>query len=224
MPITDWPLEQRPRERLLKFGASKLSDTELLAIFLRTGTRGKTAIDLGRILLQRFGNLRLLAETNFKDFCEVEGLGAAKYVQLKAALEIAKRCLLETLQRENVLTNPQETYRYLTACLRSYQNEVFCCLFLDNANRVISFDELFQGTIHSATIHSREVVKQALKHNAAAVIFAHNHPSGIAAASDADRSITKELQQALALIDVRVLDHIIIGEGEIVSLAEQGFF
>lgn len=223
MPITDWPTEERPREKLLKHGANSLSDAELLAIFIHTGTRGQTAIDLGRLLLQKFGGLRQVTEAHMDDFCQANGLGLAKYVQLQAAVEITKRYLLETLQRKNVLTTPQDTYRYLTICLRHYQHEVFACLFLDNAHRVICFEELFQGTIHSADIHPREVVKRALSHNAAAIIFAHNHPSGIATPSEADLAITRQLQEALMLVDIRVLDHIIIGDGEIVSLAEQGY-
>lgn len=222
MSINDWPTQERPREKLLRYGTLSLSDAELLAIFLRTGVKGKTAIDLARSLLQRYGCLRQIAEAKVEDFCQEYGLGPAKYVQLQAALEITKRYLLETLQRQSVLKNPADTHRYLTACLRRYQHEVFGCLFLDNAHRVISFDELFHGTIHSAIIHPREVVKRALGHNAAAVIFAHNHPSGIAEPSDADCMITKKLQQALGLVDIRVLDHLIIGDGQIVSLAEQG--
>jgi len=223
MSITDWPFQERPREKLLTHGAATLSNAELLAIFLRTGIRGKTALDLSHLLLQKFGSLRQIAEAKADDFYQIPGLGPAKYVQLQAALEISRRYLLESLRRESVLTNPQDTYRYLTACLRQQQNEVFACLFLDNAHRVISFDELFYGTIHSAAIYPREVVKRALKHNAAAVILAHNHPSGLAEPSHEDQAITKQLIAALALVDIRVLDHIIVGDGHITSLAERGF-
>lgn len=222
MPITDWPLQERPREKLLQLGAEALSDAELLAIFIRVGTPNKTAVDLGRSLLQQFGNLRQIIDIDHARFCQVQGLGSAKYVQFQAALEIARRYLFQTLQRENVLANPKDVYQYLTACLRGYKQEVFACLFLDSGHRVISFEELFFGTVHSATIHPREVVKKALHHNAAAVIFAHNHPSGLAEPSQADQAITMKLQQALALVDVRVLDHIIVGEGQMASLAERG--
>jgi DNA repair protein RadC len=222
MPITDWPQQERPREKLLAQGPERLSDAELLAIFIRIGIPGKTAVDLGRQLLQEFGGLRQIIEADQAQLCRAQGLGTAKYVQFKAALEISRRYLFQSLQRTNALANPQDVYRYLTACLRAYKQEVFACLFLDNTHRAISFDELFYGTIHSATIHPREVVKMALHHNAAAVIFAHNHPSGIAEPSQADEAITHKLKHALALIDVRVLDHIIVGDGQMTSLAERG--
>ena len=222
MPITDWPEQERPREKLLLLGATPLSDAELLAIFLRTGTRGITAVDLGRQLLQQFGGLRQILEADYQLFCQTNGLGPAKYVQLKAAIEIAQRCLYQSLQRNSVLANPHDVHRYLTASLREYKQEVFGCLFLDNGHRVICFDKLFYGTINSAVIHPREVVKRALHYNAAAIIFAHNHPSGIAEPSSADCAITSQLKSALSLIDVRVIDHIIIGEGQITSLAERG--
>ena len=199
MAITDWPREERPREKLLQKGASALSDAELLAIFLRTGTRGKTAVDLARDLLNRFGNLRSLIEADLKDFCEGEGLGAAKYAQLQASTEMARRHLLEKLQRDDVLENPDHTRRYLQSRLRDYPHEVFACLFLDNRHRVICFEELFQGTINGASVHPREVVKKALSHNAASVILAHNHPSGVAEPSEADRHITQQLTKALSL-------------------------
>ncbi len=222
MPITDWPKQERPREKLLAQTASALSDAELLAIFLRTGTRGKTAVDLSRELLQKFGGLRNIITADQPSFCENRGLGAAKYAQLQAALEITRRYLQETLKRGDALANPQDTHCYLAACLRRYEHEVFGCLFLDNAHRVIQFDELFHGTINNATIHPREVVKKALSHNAAAVIFAHNHPSGVAEPSTADRYITQQLKHALGMIDVRVLDHVIIGDGQFTSFAERG--
>jgi len=222
MTISTWPHAERPREKLLNQGPAALSDAELLAIFLRTGVRGKTAVDLGRDLLHKFGGLRHIVGTQREQFCKVHGLGLAKYVQLQAALEIGQRYLQETLQRNDVLANPADTYRYLTAKLRAYEKEVFACLFLDNAHRVIVFEELFHGTITSATIHPREVIKQALRYNAAAVIFAHNHPSGNANPSDADKHITEQLKAALKLVEIRVLDHIIIGDGEITSFAEKG--
>ncbi|MCK4586183.1 MAG: DNA repair protein RadC [Gammaproteobacteria bacterium] len=222
MAITDWPREERPREKLLQKGALALSDAELLAIFLRTGTRGKTAVDLARDLLNRFGSLRSLLEANLKEFCEGEGLGEAKFAQLQATTEMARRHLLEKLRRDDVMENPDDTRRYLQSRLRDYPHEVFACLFLDNRHRVIVFEELFQGTINGASVHPREVVKKALGHNAASVILAHNHPSGVAEPSDADCNITQQLTKALALVDIRVLDHLVIGDGVTVSLAERG--
>lgn len=222
MPISDWPLAERPREKLLQRGAAALSDAELLAIFLRTGIPGKTAVDLARDLLTRFGSLRALLEANLKQFCEGEGLGEAKFVQLQASLEMARRQALENLRRGSVLESPQHTRHYLSLRLRDYPFEVFACLFLDNRHRVIEFEELFRGTIHGASVHPREVVKKALGHNAAAVIFAHNHPSGVAEPSTADQQITSQLVKALGLVDVRVLDHLVVGDGEIVSFAERG--
>lgn len=221
MAISDWPVAERPREKLLKKGAESLSDAELLAIFLRTGTRDFTAVDLARLLLDDFGGLKPLLETGESEFCERHGLGPAKYAQLQAVLEMAKRHLLENIQRGDVLCSPDETRRYLAAQLQSYPHEVFACLFLDNRNRVIVFEKLFFGTIDGASVYPREVVRMALKHNAAAVIFAHNHPSGVAEPSRADEQITQRLKAALDLVDIRVLDHIVIGD-EVVSFAERG--
>ena len=223
MSISHWPAAERPREKLLLRGPTALSDAELLAIFLRTGVPGKTAVDLARDLLSEYGNLRTLLDADQKQFCRGHGLGLAKYVQLQAVLEMSRRHLRETLERGDTLSNPVDTRRYLTARLRGYAHEVFACLFLDNRHRVIAFDELFTGTLDGASVHPREVVKRALTHNAAAVIFAHNHPSGVAEPSSADTSLTQHLKNALALVDIRVLDHIIIGDGEqTVSLAERG--
>lgn len=222
MPITDWPAEERPREKLLTRGPAALSDAELLAIFLRTGVRGKSAVDLARELLTRFGTLRTLLEAGRVQFCESPGLGDAKYVQLQAVLEMARRHLLEKLTRDSALSNVEDTRAYLTACLRAYPHEVFGCLFLDNRHRVIAFEELFRGTLDGASVHPREVVKRALAHNAAALILAHNHPSGVSEPSRADEQITLRLKEALALVDIRVLDHFIIGDGHAVSLAERG--
>lgn len=222
MAITDWPQQERPREKLLAKGPTALSDAELLAIFLRTGVRGKTAVDLGRSLLHEFGSLRNIVSAEQQRFCQSQGLGVAKYVQLQAVVEIARRYLQETIERGNALTNSYETRHFLTARLRNYEHEVFACLFLDNAHRVIRYDELFHGTINATTVHPREVVKRALNYNAAAVILAHNHPSGIAEPSAADQYITQQLKQALHVIDVRVLDHIIIGDGQVTSFTERG--
>ncbi len=222
MAITDWPATERPREKLLERGAGSLSDAELLAIFLRTGVPGKTAVDLARDLLSRFGGLRPLLEADRDGFCQARGLGEAKFVQLQATLEISRRHLMTTLQRGEALTSPDATRRYLAARLRSEGREIFACLFLDNRHRVLAYEELFFGTVDGATVHPREVVKRTLSHNAAALILAHNHPSGIAEPSRADEHITGRLKEAMALIDVRVLDHLIIGDGEITSLAERG--
>lgn len=223
MPITDWPLNERPREKLLSFGAQALSDAELLAIFLRTGRSGKTAVDLARDILKHFGGLRKLLGADHDEFCAFSGLGVAKFTQLQAVLELSRRHLAEQLQQGDALTDPAMTRQYLTARLREYQYEVFACLFLDNRHRILGFEELFRGTINGASVHPREVVRQALGYNAAAVIFSHNHPSGVAEPSEADRSITQHLQKALNLIDIRVLDHIIIGDGESVAFAERGW-
>jgi len=222
MAITDWPIEERPREKLLQRGAAALSDAELLAIFLRTGVPGKTAVDLARDLLNRFGSLRGLLNANLKQFCEAPGLGEAKFAHLQATVEMTRRHFSETLQRGNVLENPGHTQNFLVSHLRDYSFEVFSCLYLDNRHRVIQFEELFRGTINGASVHPREVVKKALGHNAAAVIFAHNHPSGMAEPSMADQQVTRQLTDALALVDVRVLDHVVVGDGTTVSFAERG--
>ncbi len=222
MAITDWPADERPREKLLLKGANALSDAELLAIFLRTGIPGKTAVDLARELLDEFGGLRPLLTASQHQFCKGKGLGNAKYAQLQAVLEMARRHLDEQLQKGAALTCPSDTQRYLASKLRDHHQEVFACLFLDSHHRIIRFEKLFFGTIDGASVYPREVVKRTLHHNAAAVIFAHNHPSGIAEPSRADRHITHQLKHALELIDVRILDHIIIGDGEHSSLAELG--
>ncbi len=221
MAITDWPIEERPREKLLARGASSLSDAELLAIFLRTGCHGVTAVDLARQLLEDFSSLKPMLEANEQEFCRHKGLGRAKYAQLQAILEMARRHLYENMQRGDALTSPKDTRQYLKAQLQSYPNEVFACLFLDNRNRVISFEKMFFGTIDGASVYPREVVRLALQKNAAAVIFAHNHPSGVAEPSKADEQITARLKSALELVDIRVLDHMIIGD-EVVSFAERG--
>ncbi|HEC59556.1 hypothetical protein LCGC14_0678090 [marine sediment metagenome] len=222
MAIKDWPADERPREKLLKHGASILSDAELLAIFLRTGVTGLSAVELARHLLTSFGSLRALLEADQKQFCQQHGLGPAKYTQLQAVLEMSRRHMESTLSRGDALTDAATTKQYLQQRLRAYPYEVFACLFLDNKHRMIAFDELFRGTIDGASVYPREVVKQALAHNAAAVIFAHNHPSGIAEPSQADYNITQRLKSALDMVDIRVLDHIVVGDGEVVSFAEMG--
>lgn len=222
MPITDWPEDERPREKLLKHGANALTQAELLAIFLRTGVAGKSAVDLARDLLAEFGGLVVLLSASKFDFCRAKGLGEAKYAQLQATLEMSKRYLNEEIAGRDVLTSPEATRNYLKSRLWGYPHEVFACLFLDNRHRVIEYRELFRGTIDGASVHPREVVREAMRTNAAAVIFAHNHPSGIAEPSQADLRITQRLREALDLVDVRVLDHIVVGEGTGTSLAERG--
>ncbi len=223
MAINDWPAEERPREKLLDQGADSLSDAELLAIFLRTGVRGRSAVDLARDLLSEFGSLRALLCADRDEFCQQHGLGTAKYSQLQAVLEMARRHLAESLQRGISLTDPEATRRYLQAQMRDYEHEVFACLLLDNRHRVIRYSELFRGTINGASVYPREVVKHILRHNAAAVILAHNHPSGVAEPSEADRHLTRRLKSALELVDVRILDHFVIGDGHTVSFAERGW-
>ncbi|MFK7815041.1 MAG: DNA repair protein RadC [Gammaproteobacteria bacterium] len=222
MAISDWPEGERPRERLLDQGANALSDAELLAIFLRTGVKGKSAVDLARELLMDFGGLRQLLCADLETFCQAKGLGIAKFTQLQACLEMSRRFLAETLEREGPLTNPDDAKQFLHMRMRDYKQEVFACLFLDTKNRVIKFEELFTGTLNSAEVHPREVVKQALKHNANAVILAHNHPSGDSKPSQSDIEITQILREALLLVDTKVLDHLIIGN-EVNSLAALGY-
>jgi DNA repair protein RadC len=222
MPITDWPEAERPREKLLALGPGALSDAELLAIFLRTGAPGQTAVELARSLITQFGSLRALFQADATHFCATRGLGTAKYAQLHAALELTRRQLRERLGHSQAITNPADTEHYLTARLRDYPYEVFACLFLDTRHRVITYEELFRGTIDGASVHPREVVRRALQHNAAAVILAHNHPSGVAEPSQADQRLTRRLSEALALIDVRVLDHLVIGDHAAVSFAQRG--
>jgi DNA repair protein RadC len=222
MSIKNWPADERPREKLLQRGAAALTDAELLAIFLRTGTPGKSAVDMARDLLGEYGSLQALLGADQHRFCLSNGLGDAKYAQLQAVLEMARRHFAEILQRGNALTSPEITRAYLSAQLRGYSYEVFACLFLDNQHRVIQWEELFRGTIDGASVYPREVAKRALFHHAAAVIFAHNHPSGINEPSQADRHITDKLKQALGLFDIRVLDHFIVGDGEPYSFAEHG--
>lgn len=222
MSIANWPEGERPREKLLQKGAAALSDAELLAIFLRTGVTGKSAVDLARELLNRFGDLTHLFAADEQTFCAVHGMGQAKYVQLQAVLEMSRRALHETLQRGDALNSPHAVRDYLQLLLAGRQQEVFVVLFLDTQHRVIAAEELFQGTLSQTSVYPREVVKRALAHNAAAVIFAHNHPSGVTEPSNADELITGVLKQALALVDVRVLDHFIVAGAQTLSFAERG--
>lgn len=222
MSIRDWPCAERPREKLLARGPDALSDAELLAIFLRTGVQGRSAVDLARDLLNEFGSLRALLRADRKRFCAACGLGDAKFAQLQAVLEMAKRHLGESLQHGDCMDSAAKTERFLQARLRDLPYEVFAVLFLDTRHRLIQFEELFRGTIDGASVHPREVVSRALQLNAAALIISHNHPSGVAEPSRADQLITERLQAALALVDIRLLDHIVIGDGEAVSFAARG--
>jgi DNA repair protein RadC len=222
MAITDLPRDERPREKLLKQGANSLTDAELLAIFIRTGIPGKSAIEISRDILDQHNGLVNLLSADETAFCATKGLGSATYSQLRAVLEMAKRYQFQRSTEREFMESPDAVKNYIALNMRQRQNEVFACLFLDNRHRVIVYEELFTGTIDSATVHPREVVKAAMRTNAAAVVLAHNHPSGIAEPSQADIDITKKLSKLLSVIDVRVLDHIIVGDGYQTSLAERG--
>ena len=222
MPINQWPDAERPREKLLARGPDALSDAELLAIFLRTGIAGKSAVDLARDLLTQFGGLRALLGASQREFCASPGLGPAKYAQLQAVLAMATRELKDGLKRGAALTSPQQATSLVCQHLRPRSQEVFSCLWLDSRHRLIELQDLFFGTINGASVYPREVVRAALRHNAAAVILAHNHPSGVAEPSQADKQLTTRLSDALSLVDVRVLDHIVVGDGESVSFADRG--
>jgi len=221
--IRTWPRGERPRERLLELGAQALSDAELLAVVLGTGFGGTNALDRARQLLQNFsGSLRRLLTADAAVLLAQPGLGPARYATLMAALELSRRHYREALRAGPALNAPAATRQFLTAQLRDRPYEVFCCLHLDNRHRLIHFEEVFRGTIDGASVHPREVVRQALHYNAAALIFAHNHPSGVAEASQADELITRRLRDALALVDIRVLDHLIVGDNSCLSFAERG--
>jgi DNA repair protein RadC len=222
MAITDWPMGERPREKLLAQGPATLSDAELLAIFLRTGVAGKSAVELARDMLTRFGGLIPLLQADQKQFCSQLGMGPVKYAQLQAVLELARRHLSERLQRNDIFTSPKAVESYLRLQLQGEPRELFVGLFLDSQHRLIRYEELFKGTLDSAAVYPREVVKRALQLNAGALIVAHNHPSGVAEPSKADELITRRLKASLALVDVRLLDHLVVGMGEVVSLAERG--
>ncbi len=224
MSIKQWPVDERPREKLARNGAASLSDAELLAIFLRTGIKGKSAIDIGRDLLLEFGGLRQILNAEQNTLARTVGLGPAKSAQLHAALELGKRYLAQKLEREGPLTSPTQAADFLMHQLRDQPREVFAIVYLDNRHHVLRYQELFYGTLNGATVHPREVVKSALKHNAAAIIIAHNHPSGIAEPSQADTSLTVKLKEALNMVEIRLLDHLVIGDGEFVSMSERGLF
>jgi len=222
MAIPDWPESERPREKLLKNGAAYLSDAELLALFLRTGMVGKSAVDLARVLLTHFESLTGLFAANQTAFCQIPGMGPAKYAQLQAVLEMTRRALEEELKSGDAMNSPKSVRDYLRLSLEGKKHEIFVGIFLDAQNRAIAAEELFNGTLTQTSVYPREVVKRALHHNAAAMIFAHNHPSGVAEPSQADEILTQSLKQALALVDVKVLDHFIVGGGTAMSFAERG--
>lgn len=223
MAITDWPAGERPRERLLREGAQALSDAELLAIFLRVGVRGKSAVDLAREMMGRFGSLNGLFAASRVACTEVKGLGDAKYAQLQAVLEMARRALAEGMRQRDALASPQAVRDYLRLKLAGLPHEVFMAVFLDAQNRVLEAEELFRGSLTQTSVYPREVVKRALAYNAGAVILAHNHPSGVAEPSQADRWLTDQLKAALALVDVKVLDHFVVAGGQSLSFAERGW-
>lgn len=223
MHIRDWPSDERPREKLLARGASSLSDAELLAIFLGSGLRGRDAVQTARELLHAHGPLRLLLDRSAHELAQLPGLGPARACSIAAALELGQRHLAADLERGTMLTDPAAAGRYFTQRLRTRPQEVFAALFLDTRHRALAFEELFSGTLDSAEIHPREVVRRALAHNAAAVIVAHNHPSGCPEPSAADRAITARLREALELVQVRLLDHFVVGDGRPVSLAARGW-
>lgn len=222
MAITDWPEDERPRERLLRQGAASLSDAELLAIFLRVGVPGKSAVDLAREMTAHFGSLNRLFGAGEREFCAIPGLGPAKYAQLQAVLELARRAMREQAREADALNSPRAVRDYLSLTLGPKSYEVFAVLFLDAKNRPLAIEEMFRGTLTQTSVFPREVVKRTLHHNAASLIFAHNHPSGVAEPSRADEIITQRLKNALGLIDTPVLDHFIVGGGKVLSFAERG--
>lgn len=224
MAISDWPEGERPRERLLAQGAEALSDAELLAIYLRVGIRGKSAVDLARDLLKRFdGRLSQLAEASLRELSSISGIGTAKAAQLKASFELSRRALSQEMLRQDTFGAPETVRRWLQLKLGSRPHEVFMALWLNAQNQLIKAEELFSGSLSQTSVYPREVVKIALAHNAAAVILAHNHPSGVCEPSSADEMLTQALKNALALVDVRVLDHFIVaGNHRPLSFAERG--
>jgi len=220
LTIREWPESERPREKLLERGAPALSDAELLAILLGSGTQGRSAVDLARSLLADFGSLRKLLSADRSRWRGRPGVGPARYAALMAAVELARRHFREPLSVGSTLTAPDATRRFLVAQLRDRPYEVFCCLFLDNRHRLLAFEEIFRGTIDGASVHPREVIRQTLLHNAASLIIAHNHPSGVPEPSQADEHVTRRLREALALVDVRLLDHFIVADGHCFSFVE----
>jgi DNA repair protein RadC len=217
-----WPNAERPRERLLAQGPASLSDAELLALFLGSGVRGKSALDLARELLARFGRVSRLLSATYRDVCTVSGVGTARYAQIAAVMELARRALCEEMRARDSLTSPAAVRGYLRLRMQDLGHEAFYCVFLDAQNRVISAEELFRGTLTQTSVYPREILKRALEQNAASVILAHNHPSGVAEPSLQDQALTRTLAEALALVDIKVLDHFIVAPGACLSFAERG--
>lgn len=222
MAINDWPEGERPREKLLANGVASLSDAELLAIFLRVGVSGKSAVDLARDLLQIFGSINAIFSADLSEISKVHGMGKSKYCQLQAIVELSRRALGEELQVRDQLNAPEKVRDYLTLALSHLNREVFMVIFVDAQHRVIANETLFEGTLTQASVFPREVLTRVLHHHAAAVILAHNHPSGVATPSQADQTLTKTLVAALAMIDVRVLDHFIVAGNDLSSFVEEG--
>ena len=223
MNIKQWQEADRPREKLLAKGPGALSDSELLAVFLGHGMAGLDAVSLARELLGEFGSLKQFFAASRSTFCQHRGLGMARYVRTQAVLELCRRCLQENLQRTTVFTEPAMVKNYLQYSIGMEQREVFMLLYLDSQHRLIKAEPLFFGTIDASPVYPRIVVQSALAHNAAAVILAHNHPSGVAEPSRADRAITERLSQAMALVDIKLLDHFVVGDAEVISFAERGW-
>ncbi len=224
MAIKQWPVSERPQEKLLSRGAQVLSDAELLALFIRSGTPGCTALDIGRNLLREFGGLRQILTADKQKIYQFNGCGPARYALLQASLEMGRRFLDQSLRKQGPLSSPSQAADFLTHQLRDRKREVFAIIYLDTRHQVIDYEELFCGTLNGATVHPREVVRAVLEKNASAVILAHNHPSGIAEPSQSDATLTKRLRESLDLIDVRLLDHLVIGDGEFVSMSDRGLF
>lgn len=222
MSIIDWPLDERPRDKLIKYGATILSNAELLAVFLRVGVKGKSAVELGQELINQYGSLHRMFSAPLTSFSLINGLGPAKFAQLQAVLELAKRALAENLEEGDTLSSPQAVKNYLQLFIGNKPHESFAVLFLDVKNRLLQSEELFRGTLTHASVYPREIVKRALHHNAAAIVLAHNHPSGVAKPSEADINLTKELQKALAYVEVKVLDHFIVTSNSAYSFVENG--
>jgi DNA repair protein RadC len=223
MALRECPVAEQPREKLLQFGAAALSDSELLAVFLGHGVVGQDVLSLSRQLLAELGGIRCLFTASRQQFCRYKGLGLARYVKTQAVLELCRRCLYQNLQRETVFTEPSRVKQYLQYSLGFEQREIFMLLYLDSQHRLIKAEPLFYGTIDASPVYPRIVVQSALAHNAAAVILAHNHPSGVAEPSRADRAITERLTQAMALVDIKLLDHFVVGDTEVISFAERGW-
>lgn len=222
LTVKHWPKGERPREKLLSKGPESLSDAELLSIFLRVGIQGKSVIDLSRELLHQYGSLKAILSSDMKQFCKIKGLGKTKYCELRAILEMSRRYLFETIKQQHPLKNATQTKKYLISKLSDSEREIFGCVFLDSSHRIICFKELFQGSIDQLHVHPREMIKEALKLNAAALILAHNHPSGNVKPSDQDIQFTKKLKSLCSQMDIIILDHIIVGRSAAVSLVEQG--